>query len=403
MKKCPVCDKEFPDSMRFCQTDGTPLVENEPIDPYKTVIGRQEDIAAAIPPGDPFKTVAGGGIGRKDDSGDLLQLPEEFDPLKTMYASESEIRNEMNTGKDADNSVIEVPPVAAENSTPQSFPPPSPPVFSEPNITPPSFSDAPPAESKTPVVQNSFSEPEKTPEPIANPFEQSGQTDQKTEIINTSFTDAPKPLSPFDNAPNSAFDSSPFGRNSNTGPIPSPFNASMPPGYLPPSAPLPAYKEPEKLVSTPGYEEPEAAPTFNNNPFDNQPPMGSAPLTNQSSEPNWMPPPAPDSNWQNQQIGQNTPFQPPVASASVNQTLPIISLVLGIVSICCYISPLTGIAALITGYLGLKNVNNNPSQYGGKGLAIAGMIVGGIFFLLGIIYYILIFLGIAANLATMPR
>ena len=107
----------------------------------------------------------------------------------------------------------------------------------------------------------------------------------------------------------------------------------------------------------------------------------------------WTPPPAPDASWQNREIGANTPFQPPPDSAGgLNQTLPIVSLILGIVSLCCYISPATGLAALITGYMGMKNVNNDPEHYGGKGLAIAGMILGGVFFLIGAAYYIILVL-----------
>jgi hypothetical protein len=88
-------------------------------------------------------------------------------------------------------------------------------------------------------------------------------------------------------------------------------------------------------------------------------------------------------------FGQNVPFQPP-AGGSLNQTLPIVSLVLGILSVCCYISPITGIAALITGYMGMKNIKNDPNTYGGKGLATAGMICGGVFLVLGVIYWIYI-------------
>ena len=51
---------------------------------------------------------------------------------------------------------------------------------------------------------------------------------------------------------------------------------------------------------------------------------------------------------------------------------------LGIFQLCCYISPITGLAALITGFLGMKNMKNDPANYGGKGLAIAGMITGGV-------------------------
>ena len=104
----------------------------------------------------------------------------------------------------------------------------------------------------------------------------------------------------------------------------------------------------------------------------------------------WTPPPSPVSGWQDQGLGAQTPFQPPMAMQGQNQTLPIISLVLGIISLCCYIGWATGPAALITGYLGMKNCNNDPNQYGGKGLAIAGMIVGGIFMAIWLIYWIII-------------
>jgi hypothetical protein len=50
------------------------------------------------------------------------------------------------------------------------------------------------------------------------------------------------------------------------------------------------------------------------------------------------------------------------------------------------------LGALITGYLGIKNINQDPRTYGGKGLAIAGMIIGGIMFLVGAAYYIILIL-----------
>ncbi len=413
MKKCPTCDKEFPDSMRFCQNDGTTLVDAvsaPPEDPFKTTVGRQEDIAAAIPPFDPFATIVGGA--KKDESGDLLQLPEDHDPLKTMYVSEKEIRSEMDKFRSGENEIIEIPPVTPPVENP--FTQPAPPVFNEPKITPaPNFDKVDLSEQPTAIVPNYFDDIKKS----ASDSEPENKTAETNFNKTTNFENAPiddlsgvKPPSPFDaSAPNSGFDSSPYGSSGSTGPIPSPFDASMPPGYQPPSAPLPSYQEPEK-PALPTFEEPPVNQPFNNTPFNNNPfenpPIGQNAMANPFSDQNqaWTPPPAPDSNWQNQQIGQNTPFQPPVAGGGgLNQTLPIISLVLGIVSLCCYISPLTGLGALITGYLGMKNVNNDPNQYGGKGLAIAGMITGGIFLLIGIAYYILIFLGLAANLATMPR
>ncbi|MEP6704558.1 MAG: DUF4190 domain-containing protein [Acidobacteriota bacterium] len=275
MKRCPTCDKTFDDSLRFCQADGTPLVEDVPMDPYKTMMARPEDLAAAMPP---------------DQSDDLLDLPADADMAKTVYASEGEIRAEMAAH---DEQVIDIPPLVA----------PEPPKFTEP--TPP-------------------------PSPYS----------------------APEP-------------------GNSVPPIPSPFDEPKRSTYEP---------------ATPYFSEPEPAQNEPFSPFD-QP--ASAPIAHAE----WTPPPAPDAGWQNQQIGQNTPFQPPAAgTGSLNQTLPIISLVLGIMSICCYIGWLTGPAALITGYLSFKNINRDPAAYGGKTLAIIGMILGGIFTALWLIYWIFMIL-----------
>jgi len=280
MKRCPTCDKTFDDNMRFCQADGTPLVEDAPIDPFKTMIARPEDMSAA-----------GGSTGE-----DVLDLPAQGDAAKTMFASEEEIRTEMAARDTPDEQVIDIPPLAS----------PEPPRFSEP----------------------------------------------------------PAPPSPF---------STPNTRATTGAPIPSPFDPK-PSTYEPPA---PQYSEPVR-----------DEPLFN--PFD-QP--QSQPVAD------WNPPPAPDAGWQDQPIGQNTPFQPPApGTGSVNQTLPIVSLVFGIVLLCCYISPITGIVALVTGFKGMQNANRDPQNYGGKGLAIAGMITGGVFFVIGLLYwlYIIFVLGFAA-------
>ena len=154
----------------------------------------------------------------------------------------------------------------------------------------------------------------------------------------------------------------------------------------PPPSPLGMPETPAQSYSSPMGEMETVLADQSASPFQNSDP---APVAE------WTPPPAPDAAWQNQEIGSNTPFQPPpVGTAGENKILPIISLVLGILSLCCYMSPITGLAALITGFLGLKNINNNPSAYGGKPLAIAGMILGGLFFLIGIVYWIfLLFFG----------
>jgi hypothetical protein len=278
--------------MRFCQSDGTPLVDDAPpLDPYKTMVARPEDIAASTPKADaPIPPPAGEQV---------LEIPQaDADPNKTMFASEEEIRGAMDA---RDEQVIEIPPLTGSSEG-----------------SAPSYGGTPPSPFDSGRSESPF---EQTKPPIPSPF------------------DSPKPstFEPLDNNP--------------------------------------AFAEPEPIHNVPPV-----------NPFD-MPNAGRQEMAQQE----WTPPPAPDAGWQNQQIGQNTPFQPPPAgSGSVNQTLPIISLVLGIVSLCCYVSPLTGIGAVVTGYLALKNIKTDPANYGGKGLAIAGMAIGGIFLAIGLIYWILI-------------
>ena len=101
----------------------------------------------------------------------------------------------------------------------------------------------------------------------------------------------------------------------------------------------------------------------------------------------------------NQEIYQ-TPYSPPAVNNSQDQTLPIISLVLGVlgfVLVCCHGGLPLGIAALITGYLGMRNADQNPQKYGGKGMAIGGMILGGVGLLSGVVFIILAIIGAIAN------
>ena len=282
MKKCPTCDKTFEDSMKFCQVDGTPLVEDEPaFDPYATMVGKPAPPAEEPSPSFEPQPEEPAPIAAPDN---VLEMPE-ADPLKTMYVSEAELKEAM--GQGGEEPVVELPPAK------------EPPSFSSPEPPPPSFGHM-------------------------------------------------------------------------ASPPPSPFST------------------PEPMVEEPRVPQFDESPTvLSSPPFEQSPP---APVAE------WTPPPAPDAAWQNQQVGSNTPFQPP-ATGSVNQTIPIISLILGIVSICCYISPLTGLIAVILGFMGMKNANNDPQHYGGKGLAIAGMITGGLFFLIGVAYYVIIILMYAGIIA----
>ena len=123
----------------------------------------------------------------------------------------------------------------------------------------------------------------------------------------------------------------------------------------------------------------DSAPTvlFNKPRVTNQTnwPTASPPATWQSQTP----------NYQNQQFGiANYP-------RSSDQTLPIASLILGIVSlslVCCMGGIWLGIPAVIVGYMGMTNADKDPSRYGGRGLAIAGMVLGVVTFLTSIGYLI---------------
>jgi hypothetical protein len=104
--------------------------------------------------------------------------------------------------------------------------------------------------------------------------------------------------------------------------------------------------------------------------------------TNPNWSTNYQPP-----TYQNQQMAQNQPFGMQEQNQfnqvqGQDQTLATVSLVMGILSLplifCCYLNIPFGIAALITGYIGMNNANNNPTRYGGKGMAMGGMITGGL-------------------------
>ena len=357
MKKCPSCDKTYEDSMRFCQIDGTALVDDAPaFDPFATIVGvappkkEERSEEAEEPPfvQQPEEPVS---ISEPDD---VLEMPD-ADPLKTMYVSEDEMLSAMKPDEVASESgVVEIKPIEESASSEEVIPEPEPePVsFDQPTPEPEPF--APMPESPASVEEPPASVPEPEPPSFSVP-------------------DVP--------APN-------FGEIS---PPPSPFStgsaADRPvaaPSFEDQASDSKSFNEAETVIQ-PGYP----------NPFDETP--AAAPIEE------WTPPPAAASNWENQQISSPTPSVS-AGPAGQNKILPIVSLVLGILSLCCYVSPITGIAAVITGFIGMKNANNSPNEYGGKGLAIAGMITGGLMFLVGIIYWVfLLFFGGMAMIMDAAR
>lgn len=273
MKRCPVCDRTFDDSMKFCQIDGTPLVvideSDQPFDSFKTMVGSPVSVEENASES-------------SDDSSARTQIltPEEMD-------------REMNVNNVKDETI-------KDDSLPS------------------------PLDSTTHSWMDS-------PDKIADEY--------------------PPSSSPFDESRSS--------------------------GYSSPSTP---FQEPEPMF---GKQD-----SFNQSAYGSQDQSYNQPF--QQTE--WTPPPAPVSEWQNQNLGVNTAFQTPVGLQGDNKTLAIVSLVCGILSVTCC-GAVTGIAALITGFMAKNNIDANPQQYGGRGMATAGMILGGISIVLTILYFVFVVIG----------
>jgi hypothetical protein len=358
MKKCPTCDKTFDDGLRFCQTDGTPLVEaaeTSSEDPYKTIVADTD----ATAPSDPFKTIVGmpSPIDKKEE---VLEFPEEPDMLKTMVSSLNKFKDKA----DADD-VKKVPPSQFNDLTPPG------------GTKAENAGDAVPLPSEPPNFDAIFSQKPTASDSLPKP-------DETSSSVPTSSTGR----SPVSETPPPQFDPKPLPSESSSSrsplenppspPIPSPFDRSMPPRYQTPS--VPPFMEAEikaEALNTPYAEQVEQQ---------NQ----------QMQQPDWSPP---ASSWENKEIGQNTPFQPPAAGSGKNQTLAIVSLVCGILSMLCCVSVITGPAGLITGFMAKKNAEQNPNEYGGKSLALGGIITGAIGTALFVVLLILqIFFGVLGGI-----
>jgi hypothetical protein len=94
---------------------------------------------------------------------------------------------------------------------------------------------------------------------------------------------------------------------------------------------------------------------------------------------------------------QRQPFLQQSYSDSRDQTLPTISLILGIASvvlICCYGGIWLGLPAAVLGYLGMRNIDADSQRYTGRGMAVAGLVMGGVTLLVSIINILIIFFSI---------
>jgi hypothetical protein len=75
-----------------------------------------------------------------------------------------------------------------------------------------------------------------------------------------------------------------------------------------------------------------------------------------------------------------------------NQVLGIVSLILGIsslISVCCSLGIVLNLGAIITGVIALILNKKDPQAYGGRGMAIAGIVIGGLLLLFYILFIII--------------
>jgi hypothetical protein len=88
---------------------------------------------------------------------------------------------------------------------------------------------------------------------------------------------------------------------------------------------------------------------------------------------------SPLANRQHSDIAATPQFAMVGGGGTLYQTLPTIALVTGIASIfmvCCAGGIWLGIPAAIFGFFALRNIESDPTKYGGRGMALAGIVIG---------------------------
>jgi hypothetical protein len=115
--------------------------------------------------------------------------------------------------------------------------------------------------------------------------------------------------------------------------------------------------------------------------YSEEPPTVVISDARQTNPTNW-PPPSPVAQWQPQAMA----FAP-----KQDKTFPTIAMILGILSIvvsCCYGGFWLGLPAIVIGILGMRNADSDPARFGGRGMAITGLILGSISLLISLIIVI---------------
>lgn len=368
----PECPRTFNDELNFCQLCGATLtsVASPPaaLDPYKTVVGTTMPDEPKKPEFDPYKTVVS--------------------PIGSIPPTISE-------------PVIEESPLYSDNEDSMKTMIADPPSLELPST------NLPPIQSNLPPSNAPFEQPNSPFEPQIPAFPSFNEPSLPVNEPPTSAPFQPPPIEPNWNTPVSnyveptpietpSFGSSPVPSESQ--PPPSPFDSPFesPVSQFEQSAKTEVYEAPR-----PTWQEPEPPQAFGQN----------VPNSFGQDAGQWTPPPAPVANWENQSVGQNTPFNAPPAGVVKNQTLAIASLGTGIAGfllffggivpflgiICGLLSLGLAIAAIITGILARIKTKRSPEQYGGGGLALGGIIAGVLTLLLfvGSILLLVLFVGLS--------
>jgi hypothetical protein len=150
------------------------------------------------------------------------------------------------------------------------------------------------------------------------------------------------------------------------------------------------------------------------------PPPGGPPGTGgpADGEPQWnpqspqTPPPSyGDYQGQDQSYGQPPAYPPPPPGApggygpppgpQKRSPLAIVALVTGIIAVlpCCWSLPVFAVAALVTGFLGKKQIDESQGQIPGRGMAVAGIILGAVALVIAVVYWILFATGVLHDIS----
>ena len=331
--------------MRFCQSDGTPLVEDAPIDPYKTMVASQDEIAAALRDStkEPEKP--------EPEHEEVLEIPkEEEDPRKTMIASKEEISEIL-----SEEPGMEIPAINEPV-------PPSP--------EPPPFIAPPVQETPKPPVESKPFQPEPTPPKTPTP-----------------------PPSPFDSEPLPDF-------SKTSPPIPSPFGEPKPPQFIDPKPKESKPLEPAAPIagavggSVNPFDAPKPSAQADQHPAEWQPPA--------APEANWQ-----GQGLGKDTPFQPPPVKGPSSVLAIVSVIlglvGLVALLPTILFLFCGILPIgLGLAAIITGFMARSRAKSKPAEYGGGGLAMGGIILGVLSFIAPIAITVLLIVLYGAAMLAMP-